>query len=143
MFRHAFKPCLGPSHLNLILRSGTFSSKAINSLYSISVHQYVSSRLLHVPHRLKMELRENVYTIPNAMSLGRLLSAPLLGYWIVTHQPGPAFALFSLSSLTDMVRTKVLQRFVSIHALSNKPVNQNISLMFRLIIEYVFLITVG
>ncbi|EEC12317.1 cdp-diacylglycerol--glycerol-3-phosphate 3-phosphatidyltransferase, putative [Ixodes scapularis] len=49
-------------------------------------------------------LKENVFTVPNALSLARLCSSPVLGYLVVTGSYTPALVLFGAAGITDVVR---------------------------------------
>lgn len=51
----------------------------------------------------KLSKRENIYTLPNFLSLTRLASAPLVGYLIVNHQSLGALGVFTYSCVTDFV----------------------------------------
>ncbi|KNE57307.1 hypothetical protein AMAG_03032 [Allomyces macrogynus ATCC 38327] len=57
------------------------------------------------------EVHENIYTIPNAMSLARLVSTPFVGYFIVTEQFTPALALFAVSAVTDALDGYIARNF--------------------------------
>jgi cardiolipin synthase (CMP-forming) len=46
---------------------------------------------------------ENIYTIPNILTFTRLLSAPAIGYLLLTSQPLAALCLFAYAGLTDLV----------------------------------------
>lgn len=50
-----------------------------------------------------MLLHENIYTIPNMLTVGRLIAAPYVGYLIVNHEYPLALGVFVLAGLTDMV----------------------------------------
>lgn len=48
-------------------------------------------------------LRENIYTVPNALTVSRIAMTPAIGYLIVTHQFEPSLALLAVAGLTDVV----------------------------------------
>jgi cardiolipin synthase len=50
-----------------------------------------------------MLLHENIYTIPNMLTVGRLIAAPYVGYLIVNHEYPLALGVFVAAGLTDMV----------------------------------------
>jgi cardiolipin synthase len=50
-----------------------------------------------------MLLHENIYTIPNMLTLGRLIAAPYVGYLIIQHEYPLALGVFVAAGLTDMV----------------------------------------
>ena len=59
-----------------------------------------------VPH-------ENIYTLPNILTLSRLLAAPAVGYFILTGQPLWALSLFFYAGVTDLVDGYVARRYGS------------------------------
>ena len=52
----------------------------------------------------KPDLHENIYTVPNALTLSRILACPLLGYYIVQSQFMPATILLFYAGVSDLVR---------------------------------------
>lgn len=50
------------------------------------------------------ELREDIYTIPNILTFGRLIAAPCIGYLVLQHNYDAALGLFTVAGLTDLVR---------------------------------------
>jgi len=46
---------------------------------------------------------ENIYTIPNALTLARILSCPLIGYYIVKGELGIATSLLFVAGVSDLV----------------------------------------
>lgn len=65
----------------------------------------LSCRRPLIPTRLLASLNphENIYTVPNILTLSRLLSAPVIGYLIIHEQHLPALALFVYAGITDLV----------------------------------------
>lgn len=59
----------------------------------------------------KLTPRENIYTIPNILTLSRLLAAPLVGYFVVTQQHGLALGLFFYAGVTDLVDGYIARRY--------------------------------
>ncbi|GAA5985895.1 hypothetical protein JCM5350_006854 [Sporobolomyces pararoseus] len=47
--------------------------------------------------------RENIYTIPNALTFARILSCPLIGYYIVKGELGIATSLLFVAGVSDLV----------------------------------------
>lgn len=47
--------------------------------------------------------KEDIYTIPNLLTMSRLAISPLIGYLIVQHQFFPALMLFGYAGVSDMV----------------------------------------
>jgi cardiolipin synthase (CMP-forming) len=66
-----------------------------------------------LPKRLLPQVHENIYTLPNALTFSRLLAAPLVGYFILTHSPLPALGLFAYAGITDLVDGYLARRFNS------------------------------
>lgn len=58
-------------------------------------------------------LRENILTIPNALSLARLCSSPVLGYLVVTEGYTAALVLFAAAGVTDVLDGWVARSFPS------------------------------
>lgn len=58
-------------------------------------------------------LRENVLTIPNALSFFRMCSTPVLGYLVVTSSYTPALVLFCISGITDVLDGQIARAFPS------------------------------
>ncbi|KAI8393606.1 CDP-alcohol phosphatidyltransferase-domain-containing protein [Radiomyces spectabilis] len=67
-----------------------------------------------VLNKLKQSMpiaKENIYTIPNFLTFGRLLSAPFIGYLILQHDYNFALGMFALSGLTDMLDGYIARRY--------------------------------
>ncbi|OQR72537.1 putative cardiolipin synthase-like [Tropilaelaps mercedesae] len=47
--------------------------------------------------------KENVMTIPNLLSVSRIVSTPLLGYWVCIGSYAPALGLFTYAAVTDLI----------------------------------------
>ncbi|ODV93812.1 hypothetical protein PACTADRAFT_20624, partial [Pachysolen tannophilus NRRL Y-2460] len=56
-------------------------------------------------------VRENIYTIPNFLTMTRLIAAPIVGYLIVQQQVLWALGLFTYSCITDFVDGYIARRF--------------------------------
>lgn len=54
---------------------------------------------------------ENIYTIPNMLTIGRLFTAPVIGYLVVHHQTAWAFGLFALSCVTDLLDGYIARKY--------------------------------
>jgi cardiolipin synthase len=48
-------------------------------------------------------MQENIVTVPNVLSLGRIVLSPILGYLVITSHFSIAFGLFAVAGLSDMV----------------------------------------
>lgn len=56
--------------------------------------------------------QENIFTIPNLLSLSRIALSPLLGYLVLSEKYMLAFGLFALASVSDMVS---LPELIALH----------------------------
>lgn len=56
---------------------------------------------------------ENIYTLPNILTFSRLLCAPVVGYFVLTHAAIPALSLFFYAGVTDLVDGYLARRFNS------------------------------
>ena len=101
------------------------SHAAIKSLLSPPASTcFTSTQNMHQRHRQKIEtakaayqkrkrrvqehfdqLTENVFTVPNVLTLSRMAFTPLLGYFIVQDQHTYALGLFAIAAFTDLVST--------------------------------------
>ncbi|KAI5479200.1 cardiolipin synthase [Pseudohyphozyma bogoriensis] len=52
---------------------------------------------------LKKELRENIYTIPNALTLSRIFACPAIGYFVLQGQFKEATGLLFVAGVTDLL----------------------------------------
>lgn len=48
-------------------------------------------------------MQENIATVPNLLSLGRIVISPVLGYLVIKHKFTAAFGLFLVAGLSDLV----------------------------------------
>lgn len=65
-------------------------------------------------------MKEDIYTIPNILTFGRLLAAPVVGYLILEQNYNEALGLFAIAGFTDMVREKrciyiYIYRILNVH----------------------------
>lgn len=51
----------------------------------------------------KLTPHENIYTIPNILTVSRLIAAPIVGYLVLHDQHAWAFGLFAYAGITDLV----------------------------------------
>ena len=49
--------------------------------------------------------QENIFTIPNLLSLGRIALSPVLGYFVLSENYKLALTFFVLAGISDMVGT--------------------------------------
>lgn len=54
---------------------------------------------------------ENIYTIPNALTVTRLISAPVVGYLLVAQKPYLAMSAFIYSCLTDFIDGYIARKY--------------------------------
>lgn len=50
------------------------------------------------------EKREYIYTLPNALTLSRILVTPVIGYYVLQGELGVATSLLFVAGASDMVR---------------------------------------
>ncbi|KAG2207532.1 hypothetical protein INT47_004282, partial [Mucor saturninus] len=60
---------------------------------------------------IKKELKEDIYTIPNILTFGRLLAAPAVGYLILQQSYNEALGLFALAGFTDMLDGYIARKY--------------------------------
>ncbi|GAA6063944.1 hypothetical protein JCM10212_002142 [Sporobolomyces blumeae] len=58
-----------------------------------------------------LEPRENIYTIPNALTLARILACPAIGYYIVQGDLATATGLLFVAGVSDLVDGWLARRF--------------------------------
>lgn len=56
-------------------------------------------------------LHENIYTIPNLLTFTRLISAPVIGYWVLQGNYTNAAVLFGVACVTDALDGWMARRF--------------------------------
>ncbi|ERS97160.1 cardiolipin synthase [Sporothrix schenckii 1099-18] len=54
---------------------------------------------------------ENIYTVPNFLTVARLIAAPFVGYLIVADQPGWALSLLAAAAVTDILDGWIARRW--------------------------------
>ncbi|XP_072166642.1 probable cardiolipin synthase (CMP-forming) [Diadema setosum] len=59
------------------------------------------------------ELRENIFTIPNLLTMSRLVMSPVLGYLVVTEQFLLGTVLFALAGVTDLLDGWIARNFAN------------------------------
>lgn len=65
--------------------------------------EQVSIRQIGLLYHQSVLLQENIATIPNALSLGRIVLSPALGYLVVSNHFTAALGLFVVTGLSDVV----------------------------------------
>ncbi|GAN02837.1 phosphatidyl synthase protein [Mucor ambiguus] len=59
----------------------------------------------------KEELKEDIYTIPNLLTFGRLVAAPCVGYMILQQNYDGALVLFALAGFTDLLDGHIARKY--------------------------------
>ncbi|CAK7232143.1 hypothetical protein SBRCBS47491_008168 [Sporothrix bragantina] len=54
---------------------------------------------------------ENIYTVPNFLTVARLIASPFVGYLIVADQPGWALSLLAAAAVTDLLDGWIARRW--------------------------------
>ena len=62
-------------------------------------------------HHVSM-LQENIVTLPNLLSLGRIGLSPALGYLIVSSHYTAALAIFAVAGISDLVSCSSSDKFL-------------------------------
>ncbi|XP_022705034.1 probable cardiolipin synthase (CMP-forming) isoform X1 [Varroa jacobsoni] len=57
--------------------------------------------------------KENIITIPNLLSVSRIVSTPLLGFWVCTGSYSLALNLFTYAAVTDLLDGQIARRWPS------------------------------
>ena len=55
--------------------------------------------------------RENIYTLPNLLTVSRLIAAPFVGYCILHDQHAWALGLFAYAGITDLLDGWIARRW--------------------------------
>lgn len=116
------KPCW--SFLRPSIRTLNTSSIVKNQLHEKINEQKVKSSVLksstkpiEIPIKPEPEtkpeksLKEEVYTLPNILTMTRIAAAPLVGYYIVNGESIAAISLFSYSCITDFLDGFIARKF--------------------------------
>ncbi|GJJ75534.1 cardiolipin synthase (CMP-forming) [Entomortierella parvispora] len=88
-----------------------------SSFSSMSNHSASSSPMPPSPDQdegkgiKKSLLHENIYTIPNFLTVSRLIAAPVIGYWVLKGDYTNACILFGVASITDGLDGWIARRF--------------------------------
>lgn len=56
------------------------------------------------PPARQQERRENIYTLPNALTLARICACPAIGYYVLQGELGTATGLLFVAGVSDLVR---------------------------------------
>ena len=59
----------------------------------------------------RLQVRENLYTLPNILTYTRLVAAPVIGYLVLHEQHGWAVVLFLYAGITDLVDGWIARRW--------------------------------
>ncbi|KAL9112684.1 MAG: hypothetical protein Q9227_002987 [Pyrenula ochraceoflavens] len=90
--------------------------KSFNStLISFMARSTRPDRPAKQPLRAKLLERltphENIYTIPNFLTVSRLLAAPIVGYFVIHEQHAYALSLFFYAGVTDLIDGYIARRY--------------------------------
>ena len=67
-----------------------------------------------LPRRVLTSLtphHENIYTLPNILTISRLVAAPLIGYLVLHDQHAWAVGLFAYAGITDLIDGHIARRW--------------------------------
>merc|ERR1711939_581476 len=96
------------------LSGGRFPSVCAPALCSRALHS--SSKLYEPPLRSKLaaslkERREDIFTLPNAITVSRMAACPYLGYAIVQGNWGIATGVLAYAGLSDLLDGWLARRY--------------------------------
>ena len=75
----------------------------INKCAKNSWRQFSTNQRQHSPSEFPKTIRENIYTLPNLLTLSRIFSCPILGWSILDGNYHLATGLLVYAGLTDLV----------------------------------------
>ena len=76
----------------------------------------VTARVQEAKNLAKEKLhiyRENIFTVPNVLSVTRIFCTPLLGYWVYTGAFTSALGLFGFAAVSDFLDGQIARRWPS------------------------------
>ncbi|CAH6718948.1 cardiolipin synthase (CMP-forming) [[Candida] jaroonii] len=104
-------------------RSRCFTTSRINFNKPLQSKQEVEEvkDFKHIEQKTlsKKILSENIYTVPNFLTMSRILTTPIITYYISTHQVTPAMILFTVSCITDFLDGFIARRYKSFTVLGS------------------------
>jgi hypothetical protein len=101
-------------HLILELRAGClFEIRILTTPYRASTPSPTPAKPRRLRKLLPIPTHENIYTLPNLLTFSRLLSAPLIGYFILHEQHLAAVSLFAYAGFTDLIDGWIARRYHS------------------------------
>ncbi|KAI6190651.1 Cardiolipin synthase [Aphelenchoides bicaudatus] len=91
------------------------SVRPIHSAIQINKRVFtLSSSQLNEPRKTKLaDIKDNIYTLPNALCVARICATPVIGYLVVKEMYVPACGLFVVAGLTDMLDGQIARSFPS------------------------------
>lgn len=63
------------------------------------------------PPATKLDLTENLWTVPNILTMSRIATTPIIGYSIVSGKPMTAISIFIYSCITDFLDGFIARRY--------------------------------
>lgn len=75
----------------------------ICNTFHILKSKNLSNRFQSTTERSNKEQTENILTIPNVLTVGRMVMCPFLGYLVINNDYSTAFSLFIVAGITDLV----------------------------------------
>ncbi|KAJ1975247.1 hypothetical protein H4R35_003229 [Dimargaris xerosporica] len=117
--RHVHMPLRSlPSLYNPVKRPPALSAgfSSISSCYQQSpkpsqLQKTKENAKLLINKLQKLPIRENIYTIPNILTVARLMASPCIGYLIVQHQYKWALISCVVVGLTDVLDGYIARRY--------------------------------
>lgn len=98
-----------PLYRQPLVRCALLPKYQRNAWPSLNLRRTFSTSPTPNPNNLK--LRENIYTIPNFLTVSRIIACPVLGYAILDSNYAFATGLLVYAGLTDLVDGYLARRF--------------------------------
>lgn len=65
----------------------------------------------NTPETKSKDQTENILTVPNILTVGRMLMCPVLGYLVIHNDYPTAFGLFIAAGITDLVCDLIISKY--------------------------------
>lgn len=77
----------------------------------LKIKRPVSEPPLTQPPPAKLDLTEDLWTVPNILTMSRIATTPIIGYSIVSDKPMMAISIFIYSCITDFLDGFIARRY--------------------------------